>query len=496
MVKLTVILLRHGESESECLNDEEAKRASEIELATQRGDAPPSPFKKKKLVLWERLDPQLSYTGFTQARSAAKALLGALTEETEARKMALFAAPLRSCTATALMISSGGVSVLSEKGKLKWGLTTMTTNSPPAAIPCVIQNGLCNGAPEIKKLGGDQAVIAAGLLHCAAEKYNNSKLKCPIMGVFKTFKAKAQDQTKLWLDGLENFEDSDSESEDDSDSDSDSSDDSDSDDDEDERLEKQQKKQAKEARAERRNGKEERQRARKEKFKRVLDGSKKVAREELRRVDLTQFLRVSDPTDPYSLEIMTPKVSLVIDYWEPDSTRSPPRNGSFDPKNQDKKWKKGALLAIQQSVWMARQTGCDTVILVVPHEAMEQLAQKAGKIGTLDTYSCSVMSLVADIDDEKEGKAIKWELHGSCSLHTLQQDPMDVIPDFTGPVDVLVKPPEGQDPQSIAGTRWAAFPVPEEEYLPPNYPDLPDFSMALEVEPPVIGSTVLGSILA
>jgi hypothetical protein len=494
MVKLTVILLRHGESESECLNDEEAKRESDIARANAKGDAPPSPFKKKKLVLSERLDPPLSYMGFVQARCAAKALLGALTDETDARKMALFAAPTRSCTATALMISSGGVSVLSEKGKLKWGVTTMATNSPPAAIPCVIQNGLCNGTPEIKKLGGDQAVIAAGLLHCAAEKYNSSKLKCPIMGVFKTFKAKAQDQTKLWLDGLENYEDSDdSESEDDSDSDSDSdsSDDSDSDDDEDERLEKLQKKQAKEANAALRKGKEERQKARKEKFKKVLDESKKVAREELRRVDLTQFLRVSDPTNPYSLEIMTTKVSLVIDYWEPDTTRAPPRNGSFDPKNQDKKWKKGALPTIQQSVWMARQTGCDTVILVVPHEAMEQLAQKAGKEGTLDTYACSVMSLVADIDDEKEGKGIKWELHGSCSLHTLEQDPMDVIPNFTGPVDVLVEPPEGQDPQSIAGTRWAAFPVPEEEYLPPNYPDLPDFSMALEVEPPVIGSILV-----
>jgi hypothetical protein len=68
---------------------------------------------------------------------------------------------------------------------------------------------------------------------------------------------------------------------------------------------------------------------------------------------------------------------------------------------------------------------------------------------------------------------------------------MDVIPDFTGLVDVLVEPPEGQDPQSIAATRWAAFPVPEEEYLPPNYPDMPAFSMALEVEPPVIESILV-----
>ncbi len=123
MVKLTVILLRHGEGEDESLNDEEAKRESDIAQATEQGDAPPSPFKKKQLVLSERLDPPLSYTGFTQARTAARALLGALTGETEARKMALFSAPLRSCTATALMISSGGASVLSENSKLKWVLT-------------------------------------------------------------------------------------------------------------------------------------------------------------------------------------------------------------------------------------------------------------------------------------------------------------------------------------------------------------------------------------
>jgi hypothetical protein len=492
MVKLTVILIRHGESEEECLRDEQEKREIAISRAVDKGDDPPSPFKKKRLMLSERLDPPLSYHGFAQARTAAKALLGALMEETEARKMALFAAPLRSCAATALMISAGGASVASEKGKLKWGLTTMETNSPPAAIPCVVKNGLCNGAPEIKRLGGDQAVIAAGLLHCAAETYNSAKLKCPLMGVFKTFKEKAQDQTKLWLDGLENFEDSDSESGNDSDSDSDSdSDESDSDDDEDERLEKQRKRQEKEEKKEKRKGKEKRQEARKEKFKQVLDKSKKVAREELRRIDLTQFLRVSDPTDPYSLEIMTPKVSLVIDVWEPDTTRAPPRNGSFDPKNGDKKWKKGALPTIRESVWMARQTGCDTVILVVPGEAMQQLAQKAGREGTLDMYACSVMSFVADIDDDKEGKEIKWELHGYCSLHTLEQDPMDVIPAFTGLLDVLVEPPEGKDPQSIAGTRWAAFPVPEEEYLPPNYPTLPDFSMALEVPPPVIEPSII-----
>jgi hypothetical protein len=503
MVKLTVLLIRHGEAEDEALKAEE-ERAEDIaaaaaEKAGEDEAEPPSPVTKKKLGLAQRLDPALSHIGFMQAGSVAKFLLAALTEETETRKMALFSAPLKSCTATSLMVSTGGVSVLSEKGKIKWGVTMVETNSPPTAIPCVVQNGLCNGTPEVKKLGGDHAVIAAGLFHCAAASYNNASSKCPFMGVVKVFKDTAQEQTRLWLEGLENYEDSES-SESESVSESSDEDESESDaeeSDEDEatkkkkRLEKKKKMKAKEKKQKEKEKKQqarvERQEAKKERFKKVLEEAKKKAKNELRRVDLTQFLRVINPEDPYSLRIMAPKVSLAVDYWEPDKYKFPPRTGSFDPKKQDKTWKKGALPTINQSVWLARQTGCDTVIMVVPSAAMQQLAQTAGWDRECEPSACCVASFVADVDDSKKGKEIDWHMHGFSTLHVMERDPMDVIPPFTGEVDILTEPPVGEDPQAVASSKWAAFPPPEPEALPRDYPDLPDFCTALEVPAPTVG---------
>jgi hypothetical protein len=71
--------LRHGESESECLNDEEAKRESDIALANKEGDARRRPSRRKSSFVGATRPPSLC--GFFCVWSAAKSLLGALTEK-------------------------------------------------------------------------------------------------------------------------------------------------------------------------------------------------------------------------------------------------------------------------------------------------------------------------------------------------------------------------------------------------------------------------------
>jgi len=312
MPKVTVVLIRHGETEAEALKVQEDTAMAEYEkdleeynvAVAAKGDndeeeeqlKPPSKPKIKKLALSQRLDPMLSEKGHFQSGATMKHLLTTLVEQD--RRVAFFSAPLRSCTSTAMMMSVAGVShAVAEQGTLRWGLTTVDTNLPPAAIPVVIQNGLCNDTIEIKKMGGDTAVINGGLLHCAAETWNDGRSKAPFQSVIQGMKDISQKSTRAWVEGKNEVA---------FDSDYDS-------DDSDYAVEHAQK----------------------------LAEGKKIAIAELRRCDMTQFLRIKDPQDPWSLEEMTPKVSLVVDRLEPPMYKTPPRRGNFEPSKQDQTWKKG-----------------------------------------------------------------------------------------------------------------------------------------------------------
>jgi hypothetical protein len=122
--------------------------------------------------------------------------------------------------------------------------------------------------------------------------------------------------------------------------------------------------------------------------------------------------------------------------------------------------------------------------MVVPGGAIEQLVKAAKWEDKLETPPSSVASFVATIDDAKEGDKIKWKFHNFFSAEMMADEADGVMPKFTGKLDILVEPPEDEDPNDVPTSKWAAFPPPDPEYIPANYPELPLFSMCLEVPPP------------
>ena len=102
-------------------------------------------------------------------------------------------------------------------------------------------------------------------------------------------------------------------------------------------------------------------------------------------------------------------------------------------------------------------------------------------------------SLVATVDDSgPEAEAIAWKVHKVTNPLQDTTNTSSLVPPFTGSVDALLHPPDGQDPATAnpPGTNvWAQFPPPPPEVLLSNYPNLPDFCAALEAPMPEMKST-------
>jgi hypothetical protein len=191
MANLTVFLVRSGETVAE---------VDETDI-----------FKLRK---HQKVDPSLTTRGYRQAQDALTALVQGICDQTPIpssrgdsdgdgvidplRNMACFAAPLKSCQSTAMMLSTAG---LEKQDKLTWRYTTVEAATSPSAVPVLTVNGLCAQEEQIIKCGGVEMVTNAGLLHTSAAAWNDARNKCPFMGVVvKDMKSTAGEYIKSWKD--------------------------------------------------------------------------------------------------------------------------------------------------------------------------------------------------------------------------------------------------------------------------------------------------------
>lgn len=442
MVKLTVILVRSGETDIEVRQKvnpdfdeglDQAKVNDDLKIYIGNQVDDEAAYEDGRLLLSQRVDPALTTSAYEEAQDTLTHLLSALAADTEVhRKVAFFSGPNRACAATAMMMSCADVS---HYENLTWRLTTLESASAPASLPIVVSNGLCNGDPQVVRMGGYKAAIEGGLFHCAAMPFNDGRSKCPLMKgkrqvgsanacivasadtlfakVVKCIKEKTHDHIDEWDE------------------------------------------------------------ARDENGKRI------------HLVNYVQFLRLESEKDPWSITEMNPKVNIVVEFSEPKRYMLPPRKGFFDPKEQYTEWKEGPEPHIKDTIWLARQAGCDTVIMVISKACMEAILKECGE--SEKASPCSVATLTASIDDSaSDGSSVKVKLHKSYSASKFIKKASKAIPKFGGPVDELLHPHEGNDPASALPVKWATFPQPEPEVIPADYPDLPPFKMSLEVPLPEV----------
>jgi hypothetical protein len=188
MVQLTVILVREAENANEVrYGSDPALMGAELDEATvnddlrayiadQAGDEAGQDH-GGRVTLSQRVDPELTEAGYAAAQDALDRLLTALSSENE-RSIALVSAPNRASASTAMMMTCADVS---NRTLFHWRWTTLDSATPPAAIPVVVHNGLCNADPHVQRMGGYRAVTEAGLMHCAALPWNDGRSKCPLM---------------------------------------------------------------------------------------------------------------------------------------------------------------------------------------------------------------------------------------------------------------------------------------------------------------------------
>ena len=167
-----------------------------------------------KLRRHQSVDPSLTSRGYRQAQDTLTALVQGICDQTPIpstrgdsdddgvidplRNMACFAAPLKCCQSTAMMMSITG---LEQQDKLTWRYTTVEAATSPSAVSVLTVNGLCAQEKEIIKCGGVDEVTNAGLLHTAAATWNDARNKCPFMEVIvKDMKTTGGEFVKSWKD--------------------------------------------------------------------------------------------------------------------------------------------------------------------------------------------------------------------------------------------------------------------------------------------------------
>lgn len=408
MPTLTVIFVRSGES----VDEDEAVGSSKTNLRRH-----------------VRVDPPLTPRGYRQAQDVFTALIQGICDQTPAparrgdgngdgvidplRYMALFSAPLRACQGTAVMLSAAG---LAAQDKLTWRYTTVEAATNPSAVPVIAVNELCANQAEIIQCGGVATVVDAGLLHAAAAPWNDARVKCPFMQVcVKDMKGTAAEFVKPW--------------------------------------------------------KEDRTAS---PPNRVLE---------------VQYLRLTDANDPWSLAELTDKVNLCIDMLPVNKYLTPPRKGNIECKLQQSSTfstKEAAadsaramvVDAVSDCVWKSRQVGCDTILFTVPASVLQCMMEQQSGGGTTPCATaspCAVLTMTADINNEDNrvlGGKIQWKLVGSWSASQIVSNPTSAVPLFEERVFCIVPPPKGKDPASVPANQWSAFPPPEPEVIPDDYPDL------------------------
>jgi hypothetical protein len=210
------------------------------------------------------------------------------------------------------------------------------------------------------------------------------------------------------------------------------------------------------------------------------------AGKKIHQVNSLMFLRIEDVSNPWSLKEMTDKLNLIVDFIEPKKFMLTPRKGMFDPKKHYQEWGQSAEVYVRQTAWWARQAGCDTVIMVVPGSAITEMGQALG-VALDDVSPCSLASFGAEAPDgATTSDALKWKFFKHSNLQTLKQLKQQAIPPFSGQITPLLQPDPDKDPSKAPQHKWAAFPDPPAEVLPPDYPDLPAFSSCFEAPVPAV----------
>jgi len=407
MVKLSVFLVRHGEGLSELPSDPDDPPKKALAPLSQLYQPPLCVLEE----LSRRVDPELTDTGYQQAEASFRALGDTLREFGETRKLAFYSAPFKRCAASALMISAAGFEP--EEWSV-WALTTPETQTAPTAIPIIVMNGLCDCTKEIRQLGGQEPVVDAGLLLCAACKWNKAYKKDPIMGEIQKMKDATRERIKEWQDSVPPVEE----------------------------------------------GEEA----------------------ENRFVADVQYLRFEENENPYSLEHMSMKFNIVTELLRPKKIMQPPRKGLWETKQHEAS-PSIAQQTLDECIHTARKAGCDTVIIVVSPELIQEVCERSdvGEASNELAPGCIVI-LLAEPDEEGEGVA--WSFH---SLTDYDDFGSSAIPPFSGPIEPTVPmPPDFAKAMEEAGEeRWNLFPPPPPENIPPNYPkDIPSFSECLALPEP------------
>lgn len=146
----------------------------------------------------ERVDPYLAFIGYQQAQYTLTSLLQGISDSTEQeRRIAAFTAPTKACVGTAMMLSCAG---LNKYTNMRWQLSTAKCLQAPCAVPVIVHNPLCTSEAEIERCGGYRPVVDAGLLHCAAEAWNDARQKCPMSHVVKLMKSDVKHHVREWKD--------------------------------------------------------------------------------------------------------------------------------------------------------------------------------------------------------------------------------------------------------------------------------------------------------
>ena len=215
MVKLTVILVRSGETEAEAFdaskeiydpegdavveyNEEEDATTGDDdhhpESSETQQDFTTTSNTEPRLRLCQRIDPTLTLTGFQQAQDSMTHILQALADSTpKERRLSAITAPTKACTGTSLMLTCAV-----GHDNLRWQLATVSSLEAPCAVPIVVHNILCTAEPELERCGGHGPVVDAGLLHCAAASWNDARQKCPFSKVLKTYKSITKEYVREW----------------------------------------------------------------------------------------------------------------------------------------------------------------------------------------------------------------------------------------------------------------------------------------------------------
>jgi hypothetical protein len=441
MPKLTVFLIRHGETIDE-VDEEEDDENEEEDDEAQEGDELKKKTKgPKKLRLCEKVDPSLTMNGYLQSAVILTRLLKSLNDSIQSknndnddndedvdsnnnsstiRNLACFCAPFKSCIGTAMMMCCSNIHQTEYINNMIWKYTRKDTASVPTAIPIIVVNELGNQVSEINRLGGIQTVIDSGLLHCCASTWNNGcesntkQNKIPIMKVInQEFKYNACEPVTEW------------------------------------------------------------------KNERDID--------EIRRVVNVQYLYVQDnvTNTPWNLKVLTPKINLINKCIEPSKYLTPHRKGGFDKKigtcNKIKDILNiGPDVAVYMSIIQARQVGCDTILMFVPSNVISTMLDDCNKdnkhISTNEENNTiqagTIASFIANVDDNTN--EVWLQLHGLYSADDVLDNSDSIIPQYNGSIDCTIQPSTPDDDPSTLEkqNQWTRYPNPSIEVIPDDYPDL------------------------